>query len=199
MTKKIDPVIVRFYAGNAGWKGADLDTAVAVAWAESQLNAEAHNAKPPDDSYGLWQVNMLGALGPARRAQFKLSKNEDLFNPQTNAQVAYLIWKQAGWSAWTTYTSEEYKQYLGTSGHGKGVPSAQLGQTIPENAAGDAKDVTANGIAAAVREFSKNLGKDLETVGVILLAITVGVIGVLFLMHNSVSGVAKTAAKVVAL
>jgi hypothetical protein len=46
---------------------ADAVVAVAIALAESGGNPAAHNPVPPDDSWGLWQINMRGHLGPVRR------------------------------------------------------------------------------------------------------------------------------------
>lgn len=99
----------------AGFKGQGLSKAYAVAMAESRGNASAFNgnAKTGDKSYGLFQINMLGAMGPARLKQYGLSSNNDLLNPLTNAEVAY---KMSGggsnWSAWSTYKNGAYKQYL---------------------------------------------------------------------------------------
>jgi hypothetical protein len=89
------------YFYNAGFRGKRLVEAVAIAHRESRFNAKAHNPKPPDNSYGLMQINMLGNLGPARRGYYNLKKNEDLFNPATNARVA---WEMSGrgnnWDHW---------------------------------------------------------------------------------------------------
>src|SRR4051794_8716603 len=95
---------IRQYASAAGFSGNDLDIAVAVALAESGGNPKAHNATPPDDSYGLWQINMLGKLGPDRRKRFGLTSNDQLYDPATNAKAARIIFQGSGWSAWTTYT-----------------------------------------------------------------------------------------------
>jgi hypothetical protein len=65
---------------------------VAIALKESGGNPAAYNGTGPDNSYGLFQVNMIGTLGPARRQQFGLSDNSQLFDPVTNAQAAYAIW-----------------------------------------------------------------------------------------------------------
>lgn len=64
----------------------------AIALKESGGNTNAYNGTPPDDSYGLWQINMYGNLGPARMAQFGLNAETDLFDPTTNAMAAYTIW-----------------------------------------------------------------------------------------------------------
>jgi hypothetical protein len=74
-----------------GFRGRGLRDAWAIAQRESGGQADAFNgnAGTGDQSYGLFQVNMLGNLGPARRKQFGLSSNEQLLDPMTNARVAY--------------------------------------------------------------------------------------------------------------
>ncbi len=78
--------------------GFELDTvpnAWAVAMKESTGDPLAHNTdrSTGDNSYGLFQINMLGRLGPSRRTEFGLSDNIELFDPVTNAQVAFQISK----------------------------------------------------------------------------------------------------------
>lgn len=75
--------------------GFPSDTAIkmaAIAMKESGGNPNAYNGTPPDDSYGLWQINMYGYLGPARMAEYGLSDKSQLFDPETNAAAAYSIW-----------------------------------------------------------------------------------------------------------
>jgi hypothetical protein len=85
----------------------------AVGMAESSGNLRAHNAKPPDNSYGPWQINMIGVLGPARRAAYGLRSNEDLFNLATSAKVATAISHNgANWAPWSTYKNGAYKRYM---------------------------------------------------------------------------------------
>jgi len=108
----------------AGFSGSNLAKAVAIALAESSGNPNAHNAVPPDNSYGLWQINMLGSMGPARRKQFGLSSNNQLFDPVTNAKAAYAI---AGggknFRPWSTYTSGAYLRYMSRANKAAGNPS----------------------------------------------------------------------------
>lgn len=87
-------------------------TMTAIALAESGGNTNAHNAVPPDDSYGLWQINMYGPLGPARRRDLGLSSNTELFNPQTNAKAAKYVYDRQGFRAWSVYTNNKYQQYM---------------------------------------------------------------------------------------
>lgn len=86
-----------------GFKGKDLIEAWAIAKKESRGNPLSHNGNRDtgDNSYGLFQVNMIGSLGDTRRGQFELSSNAELFNPVVNAQIAYHM-SDGGenWSAW---------------------------------------------------------------------------------------------------
>jgi len=86
-----------------GFKGQALKTAWAVAMRESNGRPVAHNDNPStgDNSYGIFQVNMLGSLGADRREKFGLAANADLFDPVTNAKVAFHMTKGGtDWSSW---------------------------------------------------------------------------------------------------
>lgn len=90
-------------------------TAAAVGMAESGGNLNAHNtnAATGDDSYGAWQINMLGALGPARRAQLGLKSNDELFDLTTNARAMRMISSSgSNFEPWSAYKSGTYKQFL---------------------------------------------------------------------------------------
>jgi hypothetical protein len=164
------------YARGAGFSGKDLDIAVAVALAESRGgDPNAHNAKPPDDSYGLWQINMLGSLGPDRRKRFGLKSNSDLFDPKTNARVAYGIFKGSGWSAWTTYTSGKYKDFLSSAS------SAPSGGITAETASAN----PVLGVGSAINAFGDTIYKVGANIGGILVAIVLVVLGVVLLSRNA--------------
>lgn len=79
-----------------GFEGVGLRSSWAVAMKESTGRPLAHNTNRStgDNSYGLFQINMIGRLEPARRETFGLDQNEDLFDPVLNAQIAYEISKQ---------------------------------------------------------------------------------------------------------
>lgn len=88
---------------SVGFKGNSLRTAWAIVKRESGGRPVAFNGNrnTGDSSYGLFQINMIGDLGPSRRATFGLKSNNELFNPYTNARAAYHM--SAGgrnWSAW---------------------------------------------------------------------------------------------------
>jgi len=101
---------------NAGFRGERLETAFAVAKAESNARPKAYN--PPtnntgDNSYGIFQINMIGDLGSDRRERYSLKRNEDLFDPDRNARIAFeMSNKGKDWGKWTTYTGGRYKEFL---------------------------------------------------------------------------------------
>jgi hypothetical protein len=109
---KLSQAQIEVYAQAAGMSNPKLMAAIAMAESKGG-DPRAHNPIPPDNSYGLWQINMIGKLGPARRKQFGLKSNEDLYDPAINARVAAAILKSQGLSAWSTYTSGAYEKYYG--------------------------------------------------------------------------------------
>ena len=76
-----------------GFRGQNLVKALAIASRESRFNPRALNNNPDtgDLSYGLFQINMKGAMGPKRRRDYNLKSNEDLYDPAINAKVAYAL------------------------------------------------------------------------------------------------------------
>lgn len=104
---------------SVGFKGEALKMAYAIAMAESSGNAKAHNPNRStgDNSYGLFQINMLGAMGPERLKRYGLKSYEDLFDPYVNARVAYRMSNGGkNWTPWSTYKRGDYKKYYGGSG-----------------------------------------------------------------------------------
>jgi hypothetical protein len=101
-------------ARQAGFSPEQARVMAAIAMAESSGNPRAHNpnAATGDNSYGLWQINMLGGMGDERRRQFGINSNEQLFDPATNASAARAIFDQQGFGAWSVYKSGAYRRYL---------------------------------------------------------------------------------------
>jgi len=104
------PLAIGNAAYDAGIRSpVPLAQAIAVALAESGGNERAHNAVPPDDSYGAWQINMRGDLGPQRREQFHLASNDDLYNLATNASVMAAISSNgSNWKPWSAFGGARY-------------------------------------------------------------------------------------------
>jgi len=86
-----------------GFEGKSLKTAWAVVMRESRGHPTSRNNTPAtgDDSYGLFQINMIGGLGDVRREKFNIEKNSDLFDPVTNAKAAfYMTARGTNWGSW---------------------------------------------------------------------------------------------------
>jgi hypothetical protein len=112
----------------AGWPEHLIPTMAAIGQAESSGNPNAYNPRGRDNSYGLWQINMLGKLGPERRAQLGISSNEALYDPLTNARAARMLAaSKGGLNNWTTYTSGDYKKYLSPL-----LKTGPLGSAFPQ-------------------------------------------------------------------
>jgi len=100
-----------------GFKGQNLKEAYGIAKRESNGRPRAYNGNRStgDHSYGIFQINMIGDLGEARRDKFNLKSNKELFDPVRNAEIAYHM-SQGGenWSAWkgvTTRAQTYMKQF----------------------------------------------------------------------------------------
>lgn len=90
-----------------GFKGQNLKEAWAIAKKESNGRPFAFNGNTNtgDSSYGIFQINMIGMLGPDRRNKYDLDHNADLFNPVLNAQIAFKMSNGGeNWTAWKGIT-----------------------------------------------------------------------------------------------
>ncbi len=100
---------------HVGFKGEGLKVAWAVAMKESNGRPKAHNddLSTGDDSYGIFQINMIGGLGQDRIEKFQqngidIQKTRELFDPVTNAQAAfYMTARGTNWGSWG-YGPEAY-------------------------------------------------------------------------------------------
>ena len=96
-------------AQNAGFSGSALQTAVAIALAESSGNPSVvgDTSITPGGSVGLMQINL--AAHPEYSAA-------DLMDPQANMDAAFQIYQAAGgFTPWTTYNTGAYVSALPTS------------------------------------------------------------------------------------
>jgi murein DD-endopeptidase MepM/ murein hydrolase activator NlpD len=140
-------------AKGAGFSDGDAVIMAAIAKGESGGNSNAKNFKPPDKSYGLWQINMIDNLGPARMKEFGLQREDQLFDPVTNAKAAYAIRKSQGLGAWTIYKNGAYKNHLAAATAAKDAPSLNISPRVDSvslssgnvQAAGDTKGMQISG------------------------------------------------------
>ena len=102
-----------------GFEGKTLKVAYAVAKKESNGRPLAYNGdiSTGDNSYGVFQINMLGSLGDDRREKFDLKTNKELFDPVVNAEITFYMTNGGkDWSSWKIYpgqkNGERYEEYL---------------------------------------------------------------------------------------
>jgi hypothetical protein len=103
---KLSVAEITSYASNAGFEGDDLNTAVAIALAESSGNPNTVGdlTITAGGSVGLWQVNLH--YHPEYTA-------DALKDPQTNANAAYAIYQAAGgFTPWSTFNKGAFAKYL---------------------------------------------------------------------------------------
>jgi hypothetical protein len=115
-----------------GFKGQSLKYAWAVAMKESHGNALDYNGNvhTGDNSYGLFQINMLGSMGADRRTQFGLAYNAQLLNPVTNAQIAYHMSNSGrDWSAWKGTRQKVVQDWLAMYPY-KDTPKAHKAKVV---------------------------------------------------------------------
>ena len=105
-----------------GFKGQALRYAWAIAMKESRGNPLSHNGNRDtgDNSFGLFQINMVDSLGQDRRDKFSLEYNAQLLNPVVNAQIAYYMSDEGkNWKSWKGIHNPVVKDWL------KQFPEAQ--------------------------------------------------------------------------
>lgn len=157
---KLSAEQIAAHAYQAGFRGHALATAVAVALAESGGNTHAHNGTPPDNSYGLWQINMLGSMGPERRRQFDLEHNSDLFNADKNAKAAYAISHHGkNFGPWSTYTNGAYKKHMKAAEKAAEKVTAQHHKKSTHSGKHSAKGKGKDGFSADPAEFRRYTNK----------------------------------------
>ena len=86
-----------------GFTGENLKEAWAVAKKESNGRPLAHNGNTNtgDNSWGIFQINMIGELGEDRRKRFGLETNAELLDPVVNASIAHYMSRGGkDWSSW---------------------------------------------------------------------------------------------------
>jgi len=102
-----------------GFRGKNLREAWAIAMRESGGNPGTRYVAIRDDSFGIFQINMIGSLESVRNAKFRKyvpgykSKN-DLFDPAVNIRVASFM-SQGGddWSNWVSPTFGKAQYFYG--------------------------------------------------------------------------------------
>lgn len=103
-------------AGTGAISASHFAEAIAIIMSESGGNVYALNSVPPDESYGLAQINMFGGLGPDRRARYNLKSNEDLYMADLNVAIMGQMSKGGeNWHDWSTFVSKAYLVNMGVA------------------------------------------------------------------------------------
>jgi hypothetical protein len=89
-------------------------TMAAVALGESagQPWRQNNNRSTGDNSYGLWQINMIDALGPERARALGLKNYDQLKDPNVNAKAMKYVLDRQGLTAWSVYRNRLHLPYL---------------------------------------------------------------------------------------
>jgi Lysozyme like domain len=112
-----------------GMSKGDSNTLAAIAGAESSYDLSVINDTPStgDYSVGAWQINYYANLYAGRTAEFGTPKHLAQSSVSTQASAAHQVWAQQGFSAWSTYVSGAYKEYLSNNVPAGPPPSHQAG------------------------------------------------------------------------
>lgn len=122
--KRVDPSLIRrgqltgeqvaLLLHKAGFRGEDIIKGVAISERESRWKSTAHNPNRStgDNSYGLFQINMIEKYAEGRRKSFGIASNDALFDPETNVRAAKQMYdgrksRGNGWYDWGPYKGEK--------------------------------------------------------------------------------------------
>ncbi|HEX6351952.1 transglycosylase SLT domain-containing protein [Actinophytocola sp.] len=149
MPRLSDQEIARL-AADAGFSGQDLETAVAVALAESRGDSDAvGDVNIQTDVYGpsigLWQIRSVNP-GHANRFEQQHHNEATNYDPATNARNAHAIFERRGWRPWSTYTRGNYRQFLDRA---RNAVQSNSGQQTP----GQRSESGGNGMNATPSEL----------------------------------------------
>lgn len=111
------------YARQGGFAGAEVPIAVAIALAESGGRTDVtHVNSDGSVDHGLWQINDVNA---------RILASGNWRDPLDNARMAYAVYRQQGWRAWSVFKSGSYAKYLSEATTGAGTPTESSGLGAP--------------------------------------------------------------------
>lgn len=108
---KLEAGEVLWLAKSAGFTDEQARVMTVISYFESGWDTSVlnDNSATGDLSYGLWQINMIGAENARlRKLAYGIKKNEELFDPATNAKAARITYgwqKYSAWSVWNHRSS----------------------------------------------------------------------------------------------
>lgn len=190
MPNSISPKIYSFAQLEALWinnggSRALAPTMAAIALAESSGNPAATN--PTDNngrqtSWGLWQVSD-GTHNMPRA---------NILDPNVNAQAAVAKYKSQGLTAWGTYTSGKFRDFIkdGVNPDGTGLPSGSTatGSTQPASVTGDIGGAIGEGLGNAFKAVLQPVISTMIWGGELLFGITLMLGGIIVFIINTNAG-----------
>jgi hypothetical protein len=177
----LSPAQIYQYAISAGFPdnppGQGVATQmVAIALRESAGCPTATNLVPPDNSWGLWQINVNPGANAGILTQLGLSDPSQLLDPATNAAAAFAIWGgnpnnlQVAWAINTPGYAQAYQNNL---------PAAQAAALSVSGASGadtvatdDSSDSGSFVGSLGVTDQQLAIGAGLLLAGLALVALT---------------------------
>jgi hypothetical protein len=114
---------IKWLAQQEGITGENLVIATALGLAESDGRVRVLNDNGRDVSYGIWQINMRDKLGIDRRKRYKLTSNDELYDPKTNARLmAGESQKGTNWKPWGAFTDGRYSKRMNEARAAQPIP-----------------------------------------------------------------------------
>lgn len=139
-----NPTEIKSILAGAGFTGQALEDALKIAQGESGYNpfAANFNKGTGDESYGLFQINMLDKLGPGRRQWFGIKDNAELYDVHKNAKAAYSIFKAKGYRFDKDWVTQSKKYGLVNRVYDKSTGTSTGGGTDGGNSGTDGATTT---------------------------------------------------------
>lgn len=162
-------------ARSAGFSDADAVTAAAIALAESGGNETAVSRPNTNGTVdtGAWQINSVHRSILASGNPLVLTDN---------ARMAYTVYKNQGFKAWSAYRSGTYKKFIPAVTAAKETPA-----TIdpPKDAVRDAKTPDPTGLVGTLARFQDIAEKGASDAVTVLVAVALFTVGVVILLRKT--------------
>ena len=151
---QLTPQQVYALARAAGFSAGEAVYATAIALAESGGITNNWNDVAPDNSYGLWQVN----IGVRNEMQADRGSPDQLVDPLYNAQQALRLARTPrSWNHWSVYLNGAYRQYLGAAQQA----AAEVPDQMVQNVAGQAQQQAGGGTRMTTMDGGEDPGAPL--------------------------------------
>jgi hypothetical protein len=163
--------------------------------AESGGDPNKHNTNRAtgDDSYGAWQINMLGDMGPKRLQQFGITDYDQLYNPAINAHaMAVLSGKGSNFNDWSTFKNGSYLKYMGAAVAESKDQSwlSKIGNALDPTKPLDAVEAGVDAIGKTARWVSNS--ENWVRVGYVVGGGILAIAGLVMIVGNTKAGKALT-------